>query len=38
LAARGDDGAVALDQSDSRELIGAIVSNVVKEDSERLGV
>ena len=38
LAARGDDGAVALEHRDSRELIGAVVSHVVEEDSERLGV
>ena len=38
LAARGDDGAVALDYRDSRELIGTVVPHVVEEDSERLGV
>ena len=38
LAARRDDGAVALHHRDSRELIGRVVSHVVEEDSERLGV
>ncbi|HUL74701.1 MAG TPA: hypothetical protein VLT86_16440 [Vicinamibacterales bacterium] len=38
VTTRRNDRAVALDQSDSRELIGVVVSNVVEKDSERLAV